>query len=111
MKINKGYIIVGLIIAFGLIFELAAHADERNGATTITFGQSIQVPSPMLPAGPTHSSWPILMSCIPSKRKRNQLTTHDGLSSPTNKQTPTQRILQLATEVFGLALARSAVFT
>jgi hypothetical protein len=52
MEINNGYIIVGLIIAFGLIFELAAHADDRNGATTITFGQSIQVPSPMLPAGP-----------------------------------------------------------
>jgi hypothetical protein len=51
MKINKGYIIVGLIIAFGLIFELAAHADERDEATTITFTQPIQVPGQILPAG------------------------------------------------------------
>ena len=28
MKINKGYIVAGLIIAFSLFFELAAHADE-----------------------------------------------------------------------------------
>jgi hypothetical protein len=37
MKINKGYILAGLIIAFSLFFELAAHADEVDQATTITF--------------------------------------------------------------------------
>jgi hypothetical protein len=51
MKINKGYIIVGLIVAFGLIFELAAHADEFDLATSITFSQPIQVPGQVLPAG------------------------------------------------------------
>ena len=51
MKINKGYIAVGLIIAFALFFELAAHADESDRATTITFSQSIQIPGQVLSAG------------------------------------------------------------
>ena len=51
MKINKGYIIMGLIIAFSFIFELAAHADESNLATTLTFSQPIQIPGQVLPAG------------------------------------------------------------
>jgi hypothetical protein len=51
MKINKGYIAVGLIIAFTLFFELAAHADEADQSTTITFSAPIQVPGQVLPAG------------------------------------------------------------
>ena len=51
MNINKGYIAIGLIIAFGLFFELAAHADESDQATTITFSQPIQVPGQVLAAG------------------------------------------------------------
>ncbi len=44
-------IAVGMIIAFTLFFELAAHADESNQATTITFSQPIQIPGQILPAG------------------------------------------------------------
>jgi hypothetical protein len=51
MKINKGYIAVGLIIAFMLFFELGAHADESDQATTINFSQPVQVPGQVLPAG------------------------------------------------------------
>jgi hypothetical protein len=51
MKINKGYIAVGLIIAFTLFFELAAHADEFDQATTISFSEPIQIPGQVLPAG------------------------------------------------------------
>jgi Protein of unknown function (DUF2911) len=51
MKINKGYIVVGLIIAFALFFELAAHADEADQATTITFSKPIEIPGQVLPAG------------------------------------------------------------
>lgn len=51
MKINKGYIAVGLIIAFTLFFELAAHADEYDEATTLTFSQPVQIPGQVLPAG------------------------------------------------------------
>ena len=51
MKINKGYIVVGLIIAFTLIFELAAHADEFDHATKITFTQPVQIPGQVLATG------------------------------------------------------------
>ncbi len=51
MKINKGYIAVGLIIAFTLFFELAAHADEFDQSTTITFSQPIEIPGQVLLAG------------------------------------------------------------
>jgi len=51
MKINKGYIVAGLIIAFSLFFELVAHADESDQATTVTFSQPIQIPGQVLPAG------------------------------------------------------------
>jgi hypothetical protein len=51
MEINKRYIAVGLIIAFSLFFGLAAHADESDRSTTITFSQPIQIPGQVLPAG------------------------------------------------------------
>jgi hypothetical protein len=51
MTINRRYIAVGLIIAFSLFFGLAAHADESDEATTITFSQPIQIPGKVLPAG------------------------------------------------------------
>jgi hypothetical protein len=51
MKIHKSYVVVGMIIAFALLFELAAHADEADQATKITFSQPIQVPGHILPAG------------------------------------------------------------
>lgn len=51
MRINKGYIIMGLIIAFSFFFELAAHADESDQATTLTFSQPVQIPGQVLPAG------------------------------------------------------------
>jgi hypothetical protein len=51
MKIHKSYIAVGVIVAFILFFELAAHANEANQATEITFSQPIQVPGQVLPAG------------------------------------------------------------
>jgi hypothetical protein len=51
MKINKAFVIVGLIIAFALFFELAAHADEENEASKLTFSQAVQIPGQVLPAG------------------------------------------------------------
>jgi hypothetical protein len=51
MKINKGYIAVALIIASTLFFGLAAHADESDQATKITFSQPVQIPGQVLPAG------------------------------------------------------------
>jgi len=51
MKIHKSYIAVGMIIAFALFFELAAHADDNLQETEITFNQPIQIPGQILPTG------------------------------------------------------------
>jgi len=51
MKIHTPYIIIGLIIAFVAFFEVAAHADEFNQSTSLTFSQPIQIPGQLLPAG------------------------------------------------------------
>jgi hypothetical protein len=51
MRINKLYIALGVLIAFGLFFELAAHADEFNKETTVTFSAPVQIPGQVLPAG------------------------------------------------------------
>lgn len=51
MKIHKLYIVFGMLLAFALFFELAAHADENNQSTKITFSAPVQIPGQMLPAG------------------------------------------------------------
>jgi hypothetical protein len=51
MNFSKLSMIAGFIIAFALIFELAAHADEDNELTKLTFSQPVQVPGRILPAG------------------------------------------------------------
>jgi hypothetical protein len=51
LRIHKIYIIIGLILAFGLFFELAAHASVENEQTTITINAPVQVPGKVLPAG------------------------------------------------------------
>jgi len=51
MKMNKGYIILGLMIALTLFFELAAHADPIDRTTQFTFSEAIQIPGQVLPAG------------------------------------------------------------
>ena len=51
MRINKLYIVIGLVIAFGLFFELAAHADAFDQLTEVTFSAPIQIPGQVLPAG------------------------------------------------------------
>jgi hypothetical protein len=51
MRINKLFIALGFVIAFALFFELAAHADEMNESTKITFSAPVQIPGKVLPAG------------------------------------------------------------
>ena len=51
MKTNKGYIILGLMIALTLFFELAAHAEPMDRSTKLTFSDPIQIPGQVLPAG------------------------------------------------------------
>jgi hypothetical protein len=50
-RINKLYMIVGLVIAFGLFYGITAYADEMDEATTITFSAPVQIPGKVLPAG------------------------------------------------------------
>jgi hypothetical protein len=51
MKINKGFFLIGFIISSVLFFEVAAHADEWDLRTKLTFNQPIQIPGKVLPAG------------------------------------------------------------
>jgi Protein of unknown function (DUF2911) len=51
MKIHKLYIVLGLMIALGVFYELAAHAEETNESTIITFSAPVQIPGMVLPAG------------------------------------------------------------
>ena len=50
-RINKLYMIIGLVIAFGLFFEITAHADELDETTIVTFSAPVQIPGQVLPAG------------------------------------------------------------
>jgi len=50
-RINKAYLLIGLVIATVLFFELAAHAEPLDEATTITLSQPVQVPGHTLAAG------------------------------------------------------------
>ena len=51
MRINRLYIALGFVIAFAKFFEIAAHADETNQLTRITFSAPVQIPGQILPAG------------------------------------------------------------
>ena len=76
MKINKGYIAVGLVIAFALFFELAAHADESDEATLMSFSAPVQIPGQVLPAGTylfelaDHGSEPNVVQVFSSDRAK-----------------------------------------
>ena len=42
---------IAFVVAFVLFFEVSAHADMSDQATQITFGQPVQIPGQVLPAG------------------------------------------------------------
>lgn len=50
-RINKIYVILGLVITLALFFVIAAQADEEDQATTITFSAPVEVPGKVLPPG------------------------------------------------------------
>jgi hypothetical protein len=51
MKINKVALLIAFAVASVLFLEVAAHADEANQLTKITFNQPIEIPGQILPAG------------------------------------------------------------
>ncbi len=104
MRINKLYIILGMLIAFGLFFELAAHADEANEATTITFSAPVQIPGRILPAGtyvfqqansddlnliqisnPDHSVLFATLETVPADRMNSTARTAIELAEPESR--------------------------
>jgi Protein of unknown function (DUF2911) len=51
MRTHNSHIVVGLMIAFCLLFNPRAHAQVINQQTTITFSTPVQIPGKILPAG------------------------------------------------------------
>ena len=88
MKLSKLSMIAGFIIAFALIFELAAHADEDNELTILTFSQPVQVPGRILPAG----TYEFVLANSQSNRDIVRIFNADGTELFATIQTiPTER--------------------
>ena len=88
MKFSKLSMIAGFIIAFALIFELAANADEENELTILTFSQPVQVPGRILPAG----TYEFVLANSQSNRDIVRIFNADGTELFATIQTiPTER--------------------
>src|SRR5882762_7985297 len=88
MNISKLSMIAGFIIAFALIFELTAHADEGNQLTKISFSEAVQVPGRVLPAG----DYEFVLARSDSNRNLVQIFNADGTELYATVQTiPTER--------------------
>src|SRR5882672_12513193 len=85
MTFSKLSMIAGFIIAFTLIFELAAHADEDNELTKISFSEAVQVPGRLLPAG----TYQFVLANDTSNRNIVQIFNEDGTELYATVQTIT----------------------
>jgi hypothetical protein len=74
LRLNKLYLLIGWAISCLLFFEVAAHADERDESTKMTFSQPVQIPGRTLPAGT------YLFKLVNSENDRNvvQVFNADG---------------------------------
>ena len=88
MKFSRLSMIAGFIIAFALIVELAAHADEDNQLTNISFSEAVQVPGRILPAG----TYQFVLASSMANRDIVRIFNADGTELFATIQTiPTQR--------------------
>jgi len=88
MKFSKLSMIAGFIIAFALIFEMTAHADEDNQLTKISFSEAVQVPGKVLPAG----TYQFVLASNTSNRNIVQIFNAEGTELYAIVQTiPTER--------------------
>jgi hypothetical protein len=88
MTFSKLSMFAGFIIAFTLIVELAAHADEDNQLTKLSFSQAVQVPGRILPAG----TYEFVLASGPSNRDMVRIFNADGTELVATIQTiPTER--------------------
>ena len=51
MSIRKLDVMLGMVMAAGLFFNFAAHADEANQETILTFSTPVQISGEVLPTG------------------------------------------------------------
>jgi hypothetical protein len=51
MRMSKLNVMLGMVMTAGLFFNVAAHADQANQKTTITFSTPLQIPGEVLPTG------------------------------------------------------------
>jgi hypothetical protein len=66
--------IAGFIIAFTLIFEVPAHANDENQMTKLTFSKSVQVPGRILAAG----TYQFVLATNDSNRNIVEIFNADG---------------------------------
>jgi hypothetical protein len=85
MTFSKLSMIAGFIIAFTLIVELAAHADEDNQMTKISFSEAVQVPGTVLPSG----TYQFVLARNDSNRNIVQIFNADGTELYATVQTIT----------------------
>src|SRR5258706_13039723 len=100
MKTNKAYFLVGAIIASVLFFEVAAHADEWDFTSKLTFSEPIQIPGKVLPAG----TYLFKLANDEGNRHIVQVFNSDRKVLATLMAVPTQR--QQATRACVLSLAQ-----
>ena len=51
MRMSKLNVMLGMVMAAGLFFNFAAHADEANQETILTFSTPVQIPGEVLTTG------------------------------------------------------------
>jgi hypothetical protein len=90
MRILKLYIAIGLILALGMFFEIAAHAEDTNQEVTISFNAPVKIPGQVLPAGtyrfkPVQSDERVVRISMPMRRAYTQRSTlsRQTVRSPT----------------------------
>ena len=88
-KVNKFYVIGGMIISLGLFYGIPSYADESNQATTMTFSAPVELPGHVLPAG----TYLFKLADSDSDRNVVEIFNSDGTklyaTLPTN---PTERL-------------------
>jgi hypothetical protein len=100
MRFSTRSMIAGFVIAFVLILELAAHADQDNQSTTISFSEPVQVPGRILPAG----TYQFVLANSVANRNIVQIFNADGTQLLANVETiPTERLKEVSATTITLA--------
>lgn len=102
MRLNKFALLLGLAITWALFSEVAAHADQVDQSTKMTFSAPVQIPGRVLPAG----TYVFKLAEFPDSSDLNivQIFHADGTHLIATMQTvPTQRLQTAGDTVVTLA--------